>query len=72
LVEKEHRKSGYGKRLLQLLENKIKSIGVEHIWTWTAEHEAETFYLKRGYKVFVKFDNYYPSGHSRVGLIKKL
>ena len=71
-VEKEHRKSGYGKRLLELLENKIKSIGVEHIWTWTAEYEAETFYLKQGYKVFVKFDNYYPSGHARVGLIKKL
>lgn len=72
LVEKEYRKRGYGKKLLELLEDKIKSLGIKHIWTWTAEYEAETFYLKNGYEVFVKFDNFYPSGHARVGLIKKI
>lgn len=72
LVEKEYRKLGYGKKLLNLLEEKIKSMGIKYIWTWTAEYEAETFYLKQGYEVFVKFDNFFPSGHARVGLIKKL
>ena len=72
LVEKEYRKHGYGKKLLELLEEKIKILGIEYIWTWTAEFEAEKFYLKQGYKVFVRFDNFYPSGHSRVGLIKTL
>ena len=72
LVEKEFRKNGYGKKLLELLEDKIKSLGIENIWTWTAEYEAETFYIKQGYHYFVKFENFYSSGHAKVGLIKKL
>jgi GNAT superfamily N-acetyltransferase len=72
LVEKDYRKLGYGKQLLELLETKIKPLGIEYIWTWTASYEAETFYLKLGYKTFTEFDNFYPSGHKRVGLIKKL
>ena len=72
LVAKEHRKQGHGKKLLDLLENKIKSLGIQLIWTWTAEYEAETFYLKHGFQVFARFENYYPSGHARVGLIKTL
>ncbi len=72
LVEKEYRKQGIGGKLLGLLEAKIKSLGIEFIWTWTAEFEAENFYLKQGYEVFVRFKNFYPSGHDRIGLIKKL
>ena len=72
LVEKEYRKHGHGKKLLELLENKIKLRGIEYIWTWTAEHEASAFYLKQGYGIFTTFDNYYPSGHARVGFIKNL
>jgi GNAT superfamily N-acetyltransferase len=72
LVEKEYRKNGYGKKLLELLEKKIELLGIKHIWTWTAEYEAETFYLKQGYEVFVRMEKFYPSGHARVGLIKKL
>ncbi len=72
LVEKEYRKHGYGKKLLELLEDKIKPLGIKYIWTWTAEYEGENFYLKNGYEVFAKFNNFYPLGHARVGLIKKL
>ena len=72
LVEKEYRKQGYGKKLLELLENKLKELVIGHIWTWTAEYEAKTFYLKQSYQVFAKFDNFYFSGHSRVGLMNKL
>lgn len=42
------------------------------VWTWTASYEAETFYQKLGYDVFVRFENYYSSGHSRVGMIKQI
>lgn len=72
LVEKEYRKHGFGKKLLGLLEEKIKKLGIEYIWTWTAGFEAEKFYIKQGYEVFASFKNFYPSGHSRIGLIKKL
>lgn len=71
-IEKNYRKLGYGKKLLNLLENKIKPLGIECVWTWTAGYEAETFYIKQGYKIFTRFENYYFSGHARVGLIKKL
>lgn len=72
LVEKEYRKLGYGKKLLDLLEDRVKELGVKYIWTWTAAYEASTFYLKQGYKIFTEFNDFYPSGHARVGLIKKL
>ena len=50
----------------------MKSLGIKHIWTWTAGYEGPDFYLKQGYKVFATFKNWYPSGHARVGFIKKL
>lgn len=70
LVEKEYRKQGLGKKLLDLLEEKIKLLGIKYIWTWTADYEASTFYQKQGYQIFATFNNFYLSGHSRVGLIK--
>ncbi len=72
LVEKDFRKQGYGKKLLGLLEEKLKDLGIKHIWTWTASYEAETFYLKQGYEAFTRFENFYVSGHARIGLIKEL
>lgn len=71
LVEKEYRKRGYGTKLLALLAEKIQPLGIEYIWTWTAGYEAEPFYLKQGFEVFTRFENFYYSGHARVGLIKK-
>lgn len=71
-MEKERRKQGHWKKLLTLLEEKIKPLGIKYVWTWTAEYEVETFYVKHGYKEFVRFENFYPSGHARVGLIKSL
>lgn len=72
LVEKEYRKKGYGAKLLKLLEEKVKSLGIEFVWTWTTGYEAPGFYQKQGYEVFATFKNWYPSGHSRIGFIKKL
>lgn len=71
LVEKEYRKLGYGKELLSLLEKKVKELGIKYIWTWTT-YEAPDFYIKQGYKTFVTFENWYPSGDSRYGFIKKI
>ena len=72
MVEKEYRNQGHGQKLLLLLEDKIKNFGIKYMWTWTAEYEAETFYLGQRYAEFARFENFYPSGHARVGLIKKL
>jgi GNAT superfamily N-acetyltransferase len=72
LVEKEYRGKGYGIQLLKLLEDRVQGLGISYIWTWTAEYEASTFYIKHGYEVFARQERFYYSGHARVGLVKKL
>jgi len=71
-VEKPFRRQDLGTQLLHKLEAKVALLGVERIWTWTAGYEAPGFYRKQGYEVFCEMENYYPSGHSRIGLWKHL
>jgi GNAT superfamily N-acetyltransferase len=71
-LEKSYRKQGYGAQLLQNIEAKAKAEGVKNIWTWTAGYEAAPFYQKHGYAVFCEFEDYYPTGHNRIGLRKLL
>ncbi len=71
-VEKAYRLQGLGARLLMVLDEKITTIGVRNIWTWTAGHEAPVFYQKQGYEIFTEMENWYSDGSSRVGLRKKL
>lgn len=71
-VEKAYRKKGWGAGLLASLEAQIITVGVQHIWTWTAGYEAPGFYLKQGYEIFTEMENWYSDGSSRVGLKKTL
>lgn len=71
-LEKPYRKQGYGAALLRQIEEKAKQLGVTQIWTWTAGYEAAPFYQKQGYTIFCEFEDYYPTGHSRIGLRKPL
>ncbi len=71
-VEEAFRGRDIGAELLRRLERRAFSLGIGNIWTWTAGYEAPGFYKKQGYEVFVEMDNWYTSGHSRVGLRKAL
>ncbi len=71
-VAKPFRGQGIGGDLLDRLEQRVASLGVGHIWTWTAEYEAPHFYRRRGYEVFLKKTHFYASGHARIGLYKRL
>ena len=71
-VEEPLRRQGYGAALLRKLEQKVASLGAQRIWTWTAGFEAPVFYKKQGYEVFCEMEDWYPSGHGRVGLWKRL
>ncbi len=71
-VEKAYRGQGLGGKLLFKLERKVASLGMSHIWTWTAGYDGYGFYLKQGYEIFAEFENWYHSGHSRVGMRKAL
>jgi GNAT superfamily N-acetyltransferase len=71
-IEKEYRGKGLGAEVLKHLEQKVKKIGVKHIWTWTAGYEAPDFYLHQGYRIFAEMKEWYISGHSRIGFVKDL
>jgi|EndMetStandDraft_5_1072996.scaffolds.fasta_scaffold678542_1 ribosomal protein S18 acetylase RimI-like enzyme len=71
-VDKAYRCQGLGRALLEKLERRISQDGIHNIYTWTAEFEAPLFYQKQGYAVFVKLENYFATGHSRIGFRKTL
>ena len=71
-VEKSYRHQGLGSALLQSLEEQVTSLGIGHIWTWTAGYEAPGFYHKMGYRIFMEMAGWYSDGSSRVGLSKQL
>ncbi|MBN2004626.1 MAG: GNAT family N-acetyltransferase [Anaerolineae bacterium] len=71
-VEKAFRGQGLGAKLLETLEDKILACGIDKVWTWTAGYEGPGFYKKQGYTVFAELENWYSSGHSRVGMKKRL
>ena len=58
--------------MLARLEQRVTALGLRHIWTWTAGYEAPGFYKRQGYEVFAELEDWYLSGHSRVGLRKEL
>ena len=50
----------------------MKQMDIQYIWTWTAAYEEETFYIKQGFEVFTRFDEFLLFRSCRVGVIKKL
>ena len=71
-LEKAYRKRGLGAEVLGKLEDRVAALGISNIWTWTAGYEAPAFYKKQAYEIFCELENWYPSGHSRIGLRKTL
>jgi len=57
-VHENYRRRGLGSKLLKMLEDKVKSIGMEHIWTWTTGPVNSEFYEKQGYSVFTVFEDF--------------
>jgi N-acetylglutamate synthase-like GNAT family acetyltransferase len=65
-VHENYRGQGLGAKLLTMLEDKIKSIGVEYIYTWTTAYNSnEIFYEKQGYRQCFVFEDFFEvkSGH---------
>ena len=59
-VHEDYRGQGLGAKLLAMLEEKIQSIGIEHIYTRTSGYDSnEVFYEKQGYRQCLVFENFY-------------
>ena len=71
-IEMAYRKQGLGATLLRKLEERVFHLGIQNIWTQTAGYEAPGFYQKQGYEIFFELEAWYPSGHSQMGLRKRL
>ena len=72
-VHADYRRQGLGGKLLVMLEEKVKSIGMEHIWTWTTGFINPKFYESQGYKVFTIFEDFCEvKGYHQIGYRKNL
>ena len=72
-VHEDYRRQGLGTKLLTMLEDKVKSIGMEHIWTWTTGFRNPKFYEKLGYRVFTIFEDFCEiKGYHKTGYRKDL
>ena len=72
-VQADYRRQGLGGKLLVMLEEKVKSIGMEHVWTWTTGFINPKFYESQGYKVFTVFEDFCEvKGYHQIGYRKDL
>ena len=70
-VHASQRGNGLGSALLERAERAAIGFGARSVMLDTFDWQAESFYLKRGYREFGRLDDF-PVGHSRVFLRKAL
>ncbi|WP_109301132.1 GNAT family N-acetyltransferase [Aquimarina sp. AU474] len=70
-VREDMRQQGIASKLLKTVEDVAITKGATISILDTFDFQAEVFYLKNGYTIFGKLDDF-PSGHHRVYLSKKL
>jgi len=72
-VHEDYRRQGLGAKLLTMLEDKVKSIGIEHIYTWTTGFINPKFYENQNYEIFTVFEDFcVVEGYHKVGYRKDL
>lgn len=72
-VDENHRRKGLGAQLLKMIEEKVKSIGIEHVYTWTSGFNNPKFYEKQGYKAFTVLEDFFEvKGYHHIGYRKEL
>lgn len=70
-VSEELRASGYGTKLMEMIEAEAARHGCTNVYLNTFSFEAPAFYEKLGYTVFAELKDF-PPGHSRLFLRKAL
>ena len=72
-IREDYRRRGLGTKLLSMLEDSIKAIGIEHIYTWTSGFINPIFYEKLGYSKFTVFEDFFEvEGYHHIGYRKDL
>lgn len=68
-IDEKIRGKGYGKQLIELVEEYANKNKLQGIWLWTQSWQAEDFYINLGYEEFTRFQNF-PKGYERIGFRK--
>ena len=72
-VHKDYRRQGIGAKSLRMLEDKIRSAGIKHIYTWTTGFINPKFYESQGYTIFTVFEDFCGvEGYHKTGFRKDL
>lgn len=72
-IHEDYRRKGLGTKLLLMLEIKVRSFGINHIYTWTSGFINPKFYEKQGYKFFTIFEDFFEvKGYHQIGYRKDL
>ncbi len=70
-VADEHRRRGYGRRLMQKVEGEARARGADLVYLNTFSFQAPAFYERLGYKQFGELPDT-PKGAKRMWYVKKL
>ncbi len=70
-VLEEHRRNGFGDKLMRAAEQRARDSGCVGVWLDTHGFQAPGFYQDLGYKVFGQLENH-PRGFNRFFLCKRL
>ena len=71
-VAEEARGKNIGTQLLEVAENKARNLGATIVILDTFSFQAEEFYIKNGYEVFGKIENYPKKNQQHIYLKKSL
>jgi N-acetylglutamate synthase-like GNAT family acetyltransferase len=72
-VREDYRRQGLGARVLGMLEDKVRSVGIDYIWTWTTGLVNPKFYESQGYAKFTVSEDFCQvKGYHRTGYRKGL
>jgi len=72
-VRADLRGTGLGSKILRMLEDDIKKIGIKYIYTWTSSFDKnDEFYKKQGYSEIMRHENYYNDIGDSIYLHKEL
>lgn len=72
VVQKDYRKQGIGRQLLNEIERLAKEKGVINLTLTTQDFQGTSFYEQQGYQIYGKLDDMPRAGESRIYFYKKL
>ncbi|HBX45314.1 MAG TPA: N-acetyltransferase [Porphyromonadaceae bacterium] len=74
-VRKDLQGAGWGRKLLEMAEKRIFSMGGKNIWIETSSRDAyvptQIFYSRNGYELFSRLPDFYDTGDDRLVFGKK-